>query len=79
MLLGDSGRLGKGGETTLRTRYNAWNGDGVFDWVVEEALAGYDRIIGLDLAGVAVGASLHKAPSGAHPQPTSGRQWAETR
>ena len=40
-----AGRLGKGGETTLRTRYNAWNRDGVFDRVVEEALAGYDCII----------------------------------
>ena len=24
-----AGRLGRGGETTLRTRYNAWNADGV--------------------------------------------------
>ena len=59
-----AGRLGKGGETTLRTRYNEWNRDGVFDRAVEEALAAYDRIIGLDMADVSVDASLHKAPSG---------------
>ena len=59
-----AGRLGKGGETTLRTRYNDWNRDGVFDRAVEEALAAYDRIIGLDPSDVSVDASLHKAPSG---------------
>ena len=57
-------RLGKGGATTLRTRYNDWNRDGVFDRAAEEALAGYDRIIGLDTADVSAPASLHKAPSG---------------
>ena len=57
-------RLGKGGATTLRTRYNEWNRGGVFDRAVEEALAGYDRIIGLDPSDVSVDASLHKAPSG---------------
>ena len=39
-----------------------WNRDGVFDRAVEEALAGYDRIIGLDPSDVSVDASLHKAP-----------------
>ena len=59
-----AGRLGKGGETTLRTRFNAWNAHGVFERVVGEALAGYDRIVGLDLADVAVDGSQHKAPCG---------------
>ena len=56
--------LGNGSATTLRTRYNEWNRDGVFDRAVGEALAGYDRIIGLDPSDVSVDASLHKAPSG---------------
>ena len=59
-----AGRLGKGGETTLRARCNAWSADGVFDWVVSEALEGYDRIVGFDLAEAAVGGSVHKAPGG---------------
>lgn len=41
--------MGKGGETTLRTRYNAWNADGVFERAGAEALAAYDRVVGLDL------------------------------
>ena len=59
-----AGRLGKGGETTLRTRYNEWNADGVFDRVVAEAIEGYDRIVGVDLSDASVDASLHKAPCG---------------
>src|SRR5674476_546924 len=46
---------------------------GVFDKLVEEAIAGYDRIIGLDLSEVAVDGSLHKAPCGGEgtgPNPT---------
>ena len=53
-----AGRLGRGGETTLRTRYNEWNADGVFDRVVAEALEGYDRIVGVDLSEASVDASL---------------------
>ena len=59
-----AGRLGKGGETTLRNRCNEWLAAGVFDQLVEEVLAAYDRIIGLDLTEVALDASLHKAPMG---------------
>ena len=59
-----AGRLGKGGETTLRARCNAWSADGVFDWVVSEALEGYGRFVGFDLAEAAVGGSVHKAPGG---------------
>lgn len=51
-------------DTTLRTRRDEWIAAGVFDRLVEEALAGYDRIIGLDLTEVSVDASQHKAPCG---------------
>ena len=59
-----AGRLGEGGETTLRTRCNDWNACGVFDWAVEEALAGHDRVVGIGLSEVSVGTSIHKAPCG---------------
>ena len=59
-----AGRLGKGGETTLRTRYNEWNAHGAFDALVAEAIEGYDRIVGVDLSDASVDASLHKAPCG---------------
>ena len=59
-----AGRLGKGGETTLRNRYNEWNAHGAFDALVAEAINGYDRIVGLDLSDASVDASVHKAPCG---------------
>jgi transposase len=52
------------GETTLRRRRDEWIAAGVFDALAEEALAGYDRIVGLDLDDAAVDASQHKAPAG---------------
>jgi transposase len=66
-------RLCKASETTLRGRRTEWLAAGVFDKLVEEAIAGYDRIIGLDLSEVAVDGSLHKAPCGGEgtgPNPT---------
>jgi transposase len=51
-------------DTTVRTRRDAWIQAGVFDTLVEEALAAYDRIIGLDFSDVAIDGSLHKAPAG---------------
>lgn len=66
-------RLCKASETTLRDRRTEWLVAGVFDKLVEEAIAGYDRIIGLDLSEVAVDGSLHKAPCGGEgtgPNPT---------
>ena len=51
-------------DTTLRARRDEWLDAGVFDAVVAEALAGYDRIVGLDLSEVSVDGSQHKAPSG---------------
>ena len=52
------------GETTLRNRRSEWVEAGVFDALAEEAIAGYDRIIGLDLSEVPVDGSQHKAPFG---------------
>ena len=66
-------RLCKASETTLRARRTEWLAAGVFDKLVDEAIAGYDRIIGLDLSEVAVDGSLHKAPCGGEgtgPNPT---------
>ncbi len=59
-----AGRLGKGGETTLRRRRDEWLAAGVFDRLCEEALAAYDRIVGFDLTEAALDASLQKAPAG---------------
>jgi len=51
-------------DTTARMRRDEWIDAGVFDRVVIEAIAAYDKIIGLDLSDVAVDGSLHKSPSG---------------
>jgi transposase len=59
-----AGRLGKGGETTLRNRRDEWIAAGVFDALVEEAIGAYDRIVGLQLDDLAVDGSQHKAPAG---------------
>jgi hypothetical protein len=59
-----AGRLGKGSETTLRNRRDEWVAAGVFDALVEEALCGYDKIIGLDLTEVSIDGSQHEAPFG---------------
>jgi transposase len=78
-----AGRLGKGSETTLRRRRDAWIAAGVFDRLAEEAVAAYDRIIELDLSEVAIDGSQHKAPFGGEgtgPNPTdrakSGWKWS---
>ncbi len=60
-------------DTTLRARRDEWINAGVFDDLVTEALAAFDRIIGLDLGDVALDGSLHKAPYGGEgtgPNPT---------
>ena len=51
-------------DTTLRARRNEWVDAGVFDELREHALHAYDKMIGLDLAEVAIDGSLHKAPCG---------------
>lgn len=78
-----AGRLGRAGETTLRNRRDEWLAAGVFDRLVEEAIAAYDRIIVLDLSETALDGSLHKAPMGGEgtgPNPTdrakSGWKWS---
>ncbi len=57
-------RISDAGETTLRRRRDEWVAAGVFDRLVGEALAAYDRIVGLDLSECAVDGSQHKAPFG---------------
>jgi transposase len=55
---------GQVSDTTLRTRRDEWTRAGVFESLETEALAGYDRIVGLDLSDVSVDGSQHKAPAG---------------
>lgn len=78
-----AGRLGKGSETTLRRRRDEWWQAGVFDGLVDETLAGYDRLVGFDLSEVSIDGSQHKAPFGGEgtgPNPTdrgkSGWKWS---
>jgi transposase len=51
-------------DTTLRARRDEWIAADVFERLKSEAIAAFDRIIGLDLSEVAVDGSLHKAPYG---------------
>ncbi len=51
-------------DTTVRARRDQWIAAGIFDAICEEALAGYDKMIGLDLSDVAVDGSLQKSPCG---------------
>jgi hypothetical protein len=60
-------------DTTLRARRDEWIDAGVFEQLKTEALAAFDRIVGLDLDDVALDGSLHKAPYGGEgtgPNPT---------
>jgi transposase len=60
-------------DTTLRARRDEWTDAGVFEELKNEALAAFDRIIGVDLDDVALDGSLHKAPCGGEgtgPNPT---------
>ena len=51
-------------DTTARARRDEWLAADVFDKLCTEALAAYDKIIGLVPDDVAVDASLHKSPCG---------------
>ena len=51
-------------DTTLRARRDEWVTAGVFDALVAEALAAWDRVVGLDLSEAALDGSAHKAPCG---------------
>src|ERR1022692_502101 len=42
----------------------SWEDAGVFDAIPTEAIAAFDKVIGLDLSEAAVDGSLHKAPAG---------------
>ena len=60
-------------DTTLRARRDEWITAGVFERLRAEALAAFDRIVGLDRSEVALDGSLHKAPCGGEdtgPNPT---------
>ncbi len=59
-----AGRITDTSESTLRRRRDEWLAAGVFEALVDEALSGYERIIGLELGDLVVDGSLHKAPSG---------------
>jgi len=68
-----AGRLGKGSETTLRRRRDEWVEAGAYEHLAAEAIAAFDKLIGLDLSEVTVDGSLHKAPCGGEgtgPNPT---------
>lgn len=51
-------------DTTVRARRDEWEAAGVFDAIAAEAIAAYDKIIGLDLSEVALDGSLQKSPAG---------------
>ena len=51
-------------DTTLRSRRDEWIEAGVFDELCSEALAAFDRVVGLDVSDVCVDGSIHKAPCG---------------
>jgi hypothetical protein len=60
-------------DTTLRARRDEWIAAGVFEQLKVEAMAAFDRVVGLDLSEVSVDGSLHKAPYGGEgtgPNPT---------
>jgi transposase len=51
-------------DTTARERRDEWMKLGVFNAIANEAICGYDKVIGLDHSDVAVDGSLHKSPCG---------------
>jgi transposase len=51
-------------DTTARKRRDEWIEAGIFDAICAEAIASYDKIIGLDLSDVAADGSLNKSPCG---------------
>ena len=51
-------------DTTPRGRRDEWVAAGVFELIAAEALAAWDRIMGLRLDDVCIDGSIHKAPCG---------------
>ena len=49
-------------DTTLRARRDEWIDAGVFDQLCAEAIAAFDRIIGLDLSEFAIDGSPPQGP-----------------
>lgn len=62
----DAARLAGGhvSDSTVRARRDEWIAAGIFDAIESEALASFDRIIGLEMTELSVDGSLHKAPGG---------------
>jgi len=58
-------------DTTLRDRRDEAIAAGVFEHLADEAVAGYDRGIGLDFSECSVDGSQHKAPAGGEGTGTS--------
>lgn len=60
-------------DTTVRARRDEWIKAGVFEAIVNEALLGYDKIVGVDSSDVSADGSLQKSPCGGEgtgPNPT---------
>lgn len=51
-------------DTTARARRDEWQAAGIFDRVADQAIEGYDRIVGLDFSDVSLDGSAHKSPCG---------------
>ena len=51
-------------DTTARERRDEWLAAGLNERIVAEAVAAYDKVIGLDLSDVSLDGSLHKSPCG---------------
>jgi transposase len=51
-------------DTTARARRDEWMAAGIFEAIATEAIAGFDKIVGLELGDVGVDGSAHKAPLG---------------
>jgi hypothetical protein len=47
----------------MRARRDEWIAAGVFDRLADEAIAGCDRIVGLDLSDCSIDGSQPKAPA----------------
>ena len=69
----------------LGSRRDEWIAAGVFDRPADQAIAGYDRIVGLDLSDCSIDGSQHKTPTageGTGPSPVDrgkrGWKWSLT-
>lgn len=51
-------------DTTVRSRRDEWVAAGIYEQLVNEALLGFDKVVGLRLGDVAMDGSVHKSPCG---------------